>query len=30
MSVNGTNLPVRNVRYTAASGGNSDIEPTSP
>jgi muramoyltetrapeptide carboxypeptidase len=26
----GTNLPIRNVRYTAALGGNPDIERTSP
>jgi hypothetical protein len=25
-----TNLPFRNVHCTAASGGNPDIEPTSP
>ena len=26
----GTNLPIRNVRYTAAFEGNPDIERTSP
>ena len=26
----GTNLPIRNVRYMAASGGDADIEPTAP
>ena len=30
MPLGGTNLPIRNVRYTAAFGGKSDIEPTSP
>ena len=30
MSASGTNLPFRNVRRTAAFGGNPDIEATSP
>jgi hypothetical protein len=29
-SVPGTNLPIRNVRYMAAFGGDPDIEPTWP
>jgi hypothetical protein len=30
ISVSGTNLPIRNVRYMAAFGGDPDIEPTAP
>jgi hypothetical protein len=30
MSPYGTNLPIRNVRYMAAFGGDPDIEATSP
>jgi hypothetical protein len=29
-STHGTKLPIRNVRYMAAFGGDPDIEPTSP
>jgi hypothetical protein len=29
-SARGTKLPIRNVRYMAAFGGEPDIEPTAP